>query len=72
MQKIDVVTASFIAEMVNQHTNKYIAGLLTDIENHLGGHNKEVSAVVKDTANASKRIMVSRITKMEIESKYGG
>lgn len=71
MNKADIVTDSFIAEMINQHTNRLIAALLNDLEVHLGGHNPEVSKIVKDTANASKRIMLKRITNMDVESRYG-
>jgi hypothetical protein len=69
--QLDIVTQKFLAEMINQHTNRMIAALLTDVEAHVGGHNPEISSIVKDTANASKRIMVKRITNLDVESRYG-
>jgi len=72
MANIDLVTEQFIGEAINQHTRRFIAALLGDIEGHLGGKNPEISRIVKDTANASRRIMYTRICGTEIESKFGG
>ena len=72
MPKIDITTEQFIAESINQHTRRFIAALLGDLESHLGGQDPEISRIVKDTANASKRIMYSRICRTEVESKHGG
>jgi len=71
MVKIDLVTEQFIMEVVQQHTNRYIAALLSDIEAHVGGKDERISRIVKDTANAAKRIMYSRITQTEVESGRG-
>lgn len=71
MARIDIITEQFIAESINQHTRRFIAALLTDIESNLGGQDPEISRIVKDTANASKRIMYSKICKTDIESKHG-
>ena len=71
MTKIDITTEQFIAESINQHTRRFIAALLTDLESHLGGQDPEISRIVKDKANACKRIMYSEICKTEIESKHG-
>lgn len=72
MPKIDLVTEQFIAEALNQHTRRFIAALLNDIEGHIGGKNPEISRIVKDTANASMRITFTRICNTEIESKHAG
>ena len=72
MAKIDLMTEQFIAETLNQHTRRFIAALLNDIEGHLGGKSPEISRIVKDTSNASMRIMFTRICNTEVESKHGG
>jgi len=71
MAKLDLVTEQFIAEALQQHTNRGIAALLSDIEAHLGGKDERISRIVKDTMNASKRIMYTRITNTEVESRAG-
>ena len=71
MVKIDLVTEQFIAEVLQQHTNRYIAALLSDIEAHVGGKDERISRVVKDTANAAKRIIYTKITNTEVESGRG-
>lgn len=71
MVKIDLLDEQFIAETLNQHTRRFIAGLLNDIEGHLGGKSPEISRIVKDTSNASMRIMFTRICNTEVESKHG-
>ena len=70
MVKIDLVTEQFIMECVQQHTNRFIAALLSDIESHIGQKDERISRIVKDTTNAAKRIMYSRITGTEVESSY--
>ncbi len=71
MAKMDLTTEQFIMECIQQHTNRGIAALLGDIENHLGGKDERISRIVKDTMNAAKRIMYSRITGIEVESGRG-
>lgn len=68
---MDIITEQFIAEALQQNTNRYIAALLSDVEAHIGGKDERISRIVKDTANASKRIMFTRITKTEVESRAG-
>lgn len=68
MPKLDITTEQFIAECIQAHTNRFIAALLHDIEAHIGGRDENISRAVKDTANASKRIMFTRITNTEVES----
>lgn len=70
MPQIDITTEKFIGELINQHTRRYIAALLADIESHLGYHSPEISKIVKDTANASKRITYTRISNTEVEPKH--
>lgn len=72
MPKIDMVTEKFIGELLQQHTRRFIAALLADIESHLGYHSPEISKIVKDTANAAKRITYTRISSTEVESKHDG
>lgn len=71
MVRIDITTEQFLAECLEQNSRRYIASLLGDIEAHLG-KNPEISRIVKDTANASKRIMFTRLTNTEVESSRGG
>jgi hypothetical protein len=71
MAQIDVVTEQFIAEALGQNTNRYIASVLSDIEGHIGQRDERISRIVKDTANAAKRIMYTRITATEVESRAG-
>lgn len=71
MVKMDITTEQFLAECLEQHTRRYIASLLGDIESHLSGKSPEISRIVKDTANASKRIMFTRLTNTEVESAHG-
>lgn len=68
MAKIDGVTEQFLAESLEQHSRRYIASLLGDIEAHTGSKNPETSRIVKDTVNTAKRIMFTRITRTEVES----
>lgn len=70
--KQDLISEQFLAEVIEQETRRYIASLLGNIEAHMGGKNPEISRIVKDTVNASKRIMFTRITQTEVESSHGG
>lgn len=64
---MDITTEKFLAECLEQHSRRYIASLLSDIEAHVGGKDADISRIVKDTVNASKRIMFTRMTKTEVE-----
>lgn len=72
MPKLDITTEKFIAELLHQHTRRFIASLLSDVEAHLGYHSPEISRIVKDTSNASMRIMFTRISNTEVEPKQHG
>lgn len=71
MPKLDLVTEAFLAECLEQHSRRFIASLLGDIEAHTGTKSPETSRVVKDTVNTAKRIMFTRITRTEVESSRG-
>lgn len=71
MPKLDLVTEAFLAECLEQHSRRFIASLLGDIEAHTGTKSAETSRVVKDTVNTAKRIMFTRITRTEVESSRG-
>ena len=71
MAKLDMVTEAFLAECLEQHSRRFIASLLGDIEAHTGNKNPETSRIVKDTVNTAKRIMFTRITRTEVESSRG-
>lgn len=71
MARIDGVTEQFLAECLEQHSRRFIASLLGDIEAHTGSKNPDTSRIVKDTVNTAKRIMFTRITRTEVESSRG-
>lgn len=67
--QIDEVTEQVVYEVVNTETNRYIASVLGQIEAHLGRKDPRISRIVKDSANASKRIIFALITKTDVEPK---
>lgn len=71
MKVNDTLEFEFIEQALEQHTRRFIAALLGDIETHLGGKNRDISTAVKDTANASKRIILRKLTGFEVEDGRG-
>lgn len=70
--QMDEVTEQLIFEVLNSEHNRLIAAVLGQIEAHLGRKDPRISRIVKDSANASKRIMATLITKTEIEPRTYG
>lgn len=71
--QMDEVTEQLVYEVLQTEHNRAIAAILGQIEAHLGRKDARISRIVKDSANASKRIMFTLITKTEVEAKdYGG
>ncbi len=71
--EMDEVTEQLVYEVLNTEHNRIIAAILGQIEAHLGKKDPRISRIVKDSANASKRIMFTLITRTEVEPKsYGG
>lgn len=71
--QMDEVTEQLVYEVLNTEHNRLIAAVLGQIEAHLGRKDPRISRIVKDSSNASKRIMFTLITKTEVEPKaYGG
>lgn len=71
--QMDEVTEQLVYEVLQIEHNRLIAAILGQVEAHLGRKDPRVSRIVKDSANASKRVMFSLITKTEVEPKtYAG
>lgn len=71
MVKIDNITEQFIADTLEREHKRLIATVLSELETHFGKDEK-ISTMVKNTANASKRIMFTNITKTEVEPRHAG
>jgi hypothetical protein len=70
-QKVDSVTLDmFTAQSLERHTKRFIAGVLSDRESFTGVKNKKDAQTVKDMANFSKRIMLTKLTGMQVESAF--
>lgn len=70
-QQVDQVTLDmFTAQSLERHTKRFIAGVLSDREAFTGTKDKKAAQTVKDTANFSKRIMLTKLTGMQVESVY--
>jgi hypothetical protein len=68
---MDEITEKFVADALEREHRRLIATILFELESHWG-KNKKVADIVKNTANASKRIMFTQLTGTEVESKHGG
>lgn len=69
--EVDQMTlAMFISQSLERHTKRQIAGILSDIEGFTGMKDKRRSQMVKDIANYSKRIMLTKLTGLEVESTH--
>lgn len=70
-QAVDQITLDmFTSQSLERHTKRFIAGVLSDIESFTGMKDKRKAQVVKDTANYSKRVMLNKLTGLEIESVH--
>lgn len=70
---VDLVTLEmYISQILEKHTKRQIAGILSDIEAFTGEKDKRRSAVVKDIANMSKRVMFTKLTGLEVEPIHAG
>jgi hypothetical protein len=70
-QKVDQMTLDmFTAQSLERHTKRFIAGVLSDREAFTGVKDKKAAQTVKDLANFSKRIMLTKLTGMEVESAF--
>jgi hypothetical protein len=71
--QMDEVTEQLVYEVLQTEHNRLIAAVLGQVEAHMGKKDPRISRIVKDSANASKRIMFTLITKTEVEPKsYAG
>lgn len=71
--QMDEVTEQLAYEVLQTEHNRLIAAVLGQLEAHMGRKDPRISRIVKDSANASKRIMFTLITKTEVEPKnYAG
>jgi hypothetical protein len=61
---------SFIRDVLESATKRFIASVLGDIEAFSGERNAEVRRVVLDTANRSKRAIYTGITGTPVESAH--
>lgn len=69
--EVDQVTLDmFTAQSLERHTKRFIAGVLSDREAFTGAKDKRAAQTVKDTANFSKRIMLTKLTGMQVESVF--
>jgi hypothetical protein len=70
--QMDEVTEQLVYEVLNTEHNRLIAAVLGQVEAHLGRKDPRISRIVKDSANSSKRVMFTLITKTEVEPKTYG
>lgn len=70
--QMDEVTEQLVYDLLQSESNRMIAAVLGPIEAHLGRKDPRISRIVKDSVNASRRIMFTLITKTEIEPKSYG
>jgi len=69
---VDQVTLDmFTGQSLERHHKRLIAGILSDLESFTGFKDKRRSQTVKDIANYSKRIMLTKLTGLEVESAHG-
>jgi len=59
-----------VADILETHTRRFIAGSLSEIEAELGGKNERISLIVREGANRCKRILLRQITGIEVESRH--
>lgn len=70
-QQVDQITLDmFTSQTVERHTKRSIAGILSDLEAFTGFKDKRRSQIVKDIANYSKRVMLTKLTGLEVESVH--
>ena len=70
-QGVDQITLDmFTSQSLERHTKRFIAGVLSDLEGFSGIKDKKRAQIVKDTANYSKRVMLTKLTGMQVESVY--
>ena len=62
----------FTSQSLERHHKRLIAGILSDLESFTGVKDKRRSQMVKDIANYSKRIMLTKLTGLEVESAHAG
>jgi hypothetical protein len=60
----------FTGQILERHHKRLIAGILTDLESFTGVKDKRRSQTVKDIANYSKRVMLTKLTGLELESVH--
>lgn len=60
-----------INDVLETATRRFIATVLGEYEAYIGGKDKRVSDIVKDTSNRSKRILFRQLTGVEVESARG-
>lgn len=60
----------FVAQVLERHTKRAIAGILSDIEDFTQVKDQRRSQIVKDYANMAKRMMLTKLTGLEVESNY--
>lgn len=67
--EVDQLTIDmFTSQSLERHTKRFIAAVLSDRESFTGVKDKRSAQIVKDIANYSKRIMLTKLTGLEIES----
>lgn len=68
---VDQMTVDmFTGQSLERHHKRLIAGILSDLESFTGFKDKRRSQMVKDIANYSKRIMLTKLTGLEVESAH--
>lgn len=60
----------YIADEAEKCTKRYIASFLNTFEAVNGAQDPEVSRIVKDTLNTAKRLLVKKLTGVEVESAH--
>jgi NCAIR mutase (PurE)-related protein len=66
---MDEASEAFIGELLQREFNRTIAAILGEIEQITGKKDPQTSRAVKDIVNAAKRILFTKLTKVEVEPK---
>lgn len=60
----------YISDEAKKCTNRYIASFLATYEALIGRQDPEASRIVKDTMNTASRILVAKLTGIEVEPAH--
>jgi hypothetical protein len=69
---MDITQESFLAELIDRASKRFVATVLGEFEAYTGGKDRRISQLVKDFAGANQRGLYRALTGTEVESKHEG